>query len=464
MCDPLLSGLIHHLSTTQNMRLIMKEIIPKTNADDYCQKLQPKEKPYYVRDSQVKGLVLRVKPTGSKSWIFCYTVPCHKRKWRERKKGLGCFKGGRTGVAGVSVKTARTEAERMKHEVRHNGADPVEDKRKRAAEVIREQASRVLVKDLFERWANTDLVNRKDKGAEARRMMLKDVIPSIGELNIKEVRKGHITEITDQLLQRGVNRMAKVVFSLIRQMFRFAVTRDLLEFDPTAAISKTTIGGANVERDRVLSEDEIQELGIKLSSAGMADTATIAIWLVLGTCCRIGELLKARWSHFDFNRKLWRIPSENSKNDREHIIFLSLFTFSLFTQLKAITGEGEWCFPASRLDDHHVCPKTITKQITDRQRSLPNLKNRTKNNAALMLSRGLWKPHDLRRTGATLMTALGVLPEVAERCLNHTEENRVKRIYQRHTYESEMKMAWEKLGNHLEKLTGVTLSLGAKNG
>lgn len=175
----------------------MKEIIPKTNADDYCQKLQPKEKPYYVRDSQVKGLVLRVKPTGSKSWIFCYTVPCHKRKWRERKKGLGCFKGGRTGVTGVTVKTARTEAERMKHEVRHNGADPVEDKRKRAAEAIREQASRVLVKDLFERWANTDLVNRKDKGAEARRMMLKDVIPSLGELNIKEVRKGHITEITD---------------------------------------------------------------------------------------------------------------------------------------------------------------------------------------------------------------------------------------------------------------------------
>jgi hypothetical protein len=27
--------------------------------------------------------------------------------------------------------------------------------------------------------------------------------------------------------------------------------------------------------------------------------------------------------------------------------------------------------------------------------------------------------------------ALGVLPEVAEKCLNHTEESRVKRTYQR---------------------------------
>ena len=56
---------------------------------------------------------------------------------------------------------------------------------------------------------STDLINRKDQGAEARRMVLKDVLPFIGDLNIKDVRKGHITEITDRLLQRGVNRMAK---------------------------------------------------------------------------------------------------------------------------------------------------------------------------------------------------------------------------------------------------------------
>lgn len=52
------------------------------------------------------------------------------------------------------------------------------------------------------------------------------------------------------------------------------------------------------------------------------------------------------------------------------------------------------------------------------------------------------------------MTKLGVLPEVAERCLNHTEENRVKRIYQRHSYEGEMRDAWRLLGERLELLTG----------
>jgi integrase len=213
------------------------------------------------------------------------------------------------------------------------------------------------------------------------------------------------------------------------------------------------IGGANVERDRVLHEDEIQELAVAFPSANLTETTRLAIWLVLGTCCRIGELLKARWSHVNFDRNIWRIPSENSKNNREHIISLSSFTLHLFTELQMITGSGNWCFPASRIIDHHVCPKTITKQIADRQRSTPGHKNRTKNIGTLCLSRGIWRPHDLRRTGATLMVALGVLPEVAERCLNHMEENRIKRIYQRHTYENEMTKAWEKLGNHLEKLT-----------
>ena len=428
------------------------ERIPRSTADEFCQKIKPQAKPIYVRDSQVKGLVLRVMPTGSKSWIFCYTAPCSKKKWRERRKGLGPFRYGRNDTGGLSVPAARREAERMKNEVRFEGADPIEDRRKKAMQKVIERESQVLVTDLFDRWMATDLINRKDQGKEAQRMMQKDVLPFIGQLCIQDVRKGHVTEITDRLLQRGVNRMAKVVLSLIRQMFRFAVSRDLLESDPTAAISKKTVGGANVERDRVLDEREIRELALKLPKAGLAETTILATWIVLGTCCRIGEVLKARWSHFDLQAGTWLIPSENSKNGREHMIAFSSFVLAHLRSLYAITGAGNWCFPGSRKDGY-VCPKTITKQIVDRQRSTAGHRNRSKQIDSLALPRGLWKPHDLRRTGATLMTALGVLPEVAERCLNHTEENRVKRIYQRYAYEAEMKLAWERLGNHLEELT-----------
>jgi integrase len=80
------------------------------------------------------------------------------------------------------------------------------------------------------------------------------------------------------------------------------------------------------------------------------------------------------------------------------------------------------------------------------------MSGRSKAKATLKLSGGLWTPHDLRRTAATVMVQLGVMPEVVERCLNHSEQNMVKRIYQRHSYEPEMKQAWQLLSDRLELL------------
>jgi hypothetical protein len=80
------------------------------------------------------------------------------------------------------------------------------------------------------------------------------------------------------------------------------------------------------------------------------------------------------------------------------------------------------------------------------------MKQRSKSTSALALPGGKWGPHDLRRTGATMMTQLHVLPDVVEHCLNHIEENRTKRVYQRHTYEHEMQAAWKALGKHLTRL------------
>ncbi len=51
-----------------------------------------------------------------------------------------------------------------------------------------------------------------------------------------------------------------------------------------------------------------------------------------------------------------------------------------------------------------------------------------------------------------MMAELGALPDVVEKCLNHTEEKKVKRIYQRAQYEGPMRDAWRRLGERLELL------------
>ena len=71
---------------------------------------------------------------------------------------------------------------------------------------------------------------------------------------------------------------------------------------------------------------------------------------------------------------------------------------------------------------------------------------------ALELPGGKWTAHDLRRTGATLMGTLGVRPDVIEKCLNHVQQNKLIRIYQRQELREEQAEAWRILGGRLDLL------------
>jgi hypothetical protein len=51
-----------------------------------------------------------------------------------------------------------------------------------------------------------------------------------------------------------------------------------------------------------------------------------------------------------------------------------------------------------------------------------------------------------------MMGMLGVRPDVIEKCLNHVEQNKVVRIYQRQKLEAEQAEAWRLLGIRLELL------------
>lgn len=363
-----------------------------------------------------------------------------------------------------------------------NGIDPIETSRtdkvvKKAADEEKKAAAharldelaaskaRLTVRDLFDRWEKAELAERKDKGAEVRRMFEKDVLPKLGDLAAEDVRKGHVMAVVDKIKERGVARMPRVVFSLIRQMMRYAVDRDLIDSDPTSAIRKAKAVGTDSERNRTLSEAEIRELAVKLPTSGLSEPAQAAVWLMLSTLARVGELSKAKWQDVDLDSGVWRIPPEVAKNGEAHTIYLSPFAVAQFERLK--DQSLVWVLP-SRDGGKHLDEKTITKQVRDRQRGdRPPMKGRAGSRVGrvrkvkpatidpnvLILKGGDWTSHDLRRTGATLMGELGTAGDVIEKCLNHKEENKIRRTYQRQRNEAEMREAWRLLGERLELLT-----------
>jgi integrase len=345
------------------------------------------------------------------------------------------------------------------------GSDPIERKAterlKKAADqaeaiqnqydrlaVNAEKQARLTVKGLFILWQGLALKQRKDGGKEALRAFELDVFPLIGNVAAVDVTKAHIQAIVDSMMLRDVVRMTKRVLSDLRQMFGFALDRELIQIDPTARLKKAAIG-KDTERERVLSERELIDLINKLPASGLVKTSQAALMIQLATLTRIGEVLGAKWCDVDFERRTWTLP--HTKNGKPHTISLSDFALSQLEGLKSITGGVAWLFPNSALNGP-LNDKAVTKQVADRQRDGEQLQNRTKQTEALKLSGGRWTPHDLRRTGATHMGGLGVVPAVIERCLNHTESNKLKRTYQLFAYEAQMRDAWQLWGERLELL------------
>ena len=345
----------------------------------------------------------------------------------------------------------------------------------------------LTVKDLFQAWI-VDGVRRKDGNLELHRSFNADILPKIGETQIKELEENDLRRVLLDMVERGVSRSAIVARNNLAQMFSWAEKRQpwrrlMVEGNPMDLIEIRKILPAgysmNSMRQRVLSDVEIRELhkcfnkmlsdyDAAIDKRGtaqpFAQTSQLAIWIMLSTLSRVGETHKARWENVNFEKREWFIPKADVKDNIADItVYLSDFALAQFKLLKRITGHSEWCFP-SRHREGHVCVKSLSKQIGDRQSMFKKgldgqprkpMRNRRHDNTLVLKQgeSGSWTAHDLRRTGATLMQRLGISLDIIDRCQNHVlAGSKIRRHYLHHGYADEMRDAWQKLGSHLTRL------------
>lgn len=356
-----------------------------------------------------------------------------------------------------------SEIERQQREIVRQEAEEVA---LAEAEVLRKQqleTENLTLTDLFAAWVPD--TQRKDKSAEIRRLFQRDVLPAVGNKAVKSLVERDFRNLLDDVVSRGSNRMAVMLLADLKQMFRWAEKRrpwkKLIEDNPVELLEAEKITADDYEgneRTHTLSAEDIKELADKLPHAGLLKRTEIAMWIMLSCCCRIGEIIKARWEHVDFEARTWTIPKENAKNKVAHTVYLSDFAASYFRQLRELSNGSAWCYPDAT-DTTHVCIKSTTKQIRDRQLTAQGRKpmaNRTKRCDALILAGGDWVPHDLRRTGATMLQMLGVTPEIIEKVLNHVEPDKLRRTYQTYDYANEKREAWRRLGDRLSLILNPT--------
>lgn len=353
------------------------------------------------------------------------------------------------------------------------------------AEAERERVQVLTVQDLFDVWI-VEGINRKDGNKEVTRMFKRDILPHIGGTPLRNLTESALRALLRATISAGtISKTAHMLLGA-KQMLAWAEKRQpwrglLIDGNPADLISEDSILPPDYEQERarVLSSEEIQELydifANMTASYGAAAAGTkyqherplkkesqLAIWISLGTLCRIGELLMAKWEHVDLEAGTWFIPKENVKGRRgkkqDHHVRLSAFVVRQFRALQTLTGKTAWCFPARHLAETHVCVSSVSKQIGDRQERFMERKalQRRKHNNTLVLAggkNGNWTPHDLRRTGATMMQQLGISLDIIDRCQNHVMAgSKVRRHYLHHDYANEKANAWDTLGKRLEEI------------
>lgn len=366
-------------------------------------------------------------------------------------------------------------------------ADKIEAHNEALAIIAQEQAEREKNKtfqDMFLAWLDGG-VSRQDDNLELIRTFEKDVLPFIADKPVRTVTEHDLRKIYRNVLARGteLNPRERTMISLaddIRQLFKWAEMRQpwrtlLSNGNPALLVdvSKLISIDYSEERERVLSPEEIRTLDRLIKEHNLAyeqadnkrtaprainPRAQCAVWLCLSTICRIGELLMARWEHVDLENRIWFIPAANTKGARgkkkDHYVYLSDFSLKQFQRLRTLT-DTEWCFP-SKDGSNHVCVKSVSKIIGDRQEKFkdrPNGLKGRRNDNTLVLGDEAWTPHDMRRTGATMMQEMGISLDIIDRCQNHIlGGSKVRRHYMKYDYAKEKQEAWEKLGQRIEEI------------
>lgn len=421
----------------------------------------------------------RITPTGGRFFYFRYTAPNGNRERlligpyspKGTDGGMTLADASRTAAQWSALYQSGTRdlREHFKQEKdTARAAAEAEARRREEVETAAalEQMRRLTVKQTFKQWQEVELAGRKDGGRYVELLFEARVFPVIGDAWIGSIRTPEAMQIIDQAKKDARLRTANVLLATMKQMFRFAQKRGLLDRNPLELIDRRDAGGKERERERFLSAEEVKKLAVAVPKANLDGRSAVAIWLILATGVRISEAMGARWADVDIAGRTWRLPE--TKNGRPHTVHLSDFAARQFEALQRLADESHaraletdpkakpspWVFPATR-SEGPVDKTTFGKQLADRQRGERGKRtNRTAATTSLCLPGGRWTAHDLRRTAATIMAELGTPNDVIDECLNHKIENKVSRTYIQDRRWAEQARAFDALGARLCELVG----------
>jgi integrase len=242
------------------------------------------------------------------------------------------------------------------------------------------------------------------------------------------IAKRDVIALVEDVTRESGIESARQTLIYIKRLFSWAAGRDDIAATPAATIRAADLLPEKQSRKRILTAGELRSIWsatADLSTAGYPFNHFVRLLLVLGV--RRGELAGATWAQFDLDAGTWLIP--RTKNSDPRLVPLPRLAVELLRNLPRFEG-GAYLF-STTYGRRPISGFSKFKELLDRRIE--------KASGAIDPP---WILHDLRKAVRTGLSALPVLPIVAELVIGHKQRG-IAAVYDLHAYEREQHDALE---------------------
>jgi integrase len=355
-------------------------------------------------DAEVKGLGLRVYPSGRKTWVLQY----RDSGARTRRMPIG------RSPAIDPAEARKLSCDRLR-QIAAGGNPSVERRQAR-------KAARVV--DVFEGYLLHAEKEQKTSTFDQTRRNLKKYAARLHLDAATELDRAAISRLHQRLATEAGRVQANRVLASISAAWVWALRTGLVIGDnPAAYVPKFT----EQARERVLMPAEIKLIWQCTDSLSNFDRI---VRMLLLTGCRRQEIGGALWSEIE--NDLLVVSGARMKGSRAHEVPLSSLALA---QLPQRGGGGSCVFSSSGdgFDGWSAAKKRLDERIAELEASIPD-----------------WGLHDLRRTFSTMAHERGLAdPHIIEAILAHEgAKSGVAGVYNRAAYRDQKRAtlkAWAEM-------------------
>ena len=315
-------------------------------SDTTIKNAQPRAKAYKLYDSD--GLFLSVTAAGGKFWRFKF-----KFGGKEQLLSLGKYPD-------IGLKKAR-ELRGKARETVADGKNPSTEKQRAAvaASISAGNTFKAVAQEYIDKSAREGLAQVTIRKSQ---WFISLMTPSLGSRPIADIEPFELLAAIKKIEAKGNLHTAKRALELSNRVFRYAIATARARTNPAQDLRGALVAGKTHHHAAILDKANLSKL---LKAIDQYSGQAVTLWALKispHVFLRPGELRQAKWEDIDFEQAVWRVPLEIQKMRREdHHVPISRQVNEMLVELKLLTGQGEYLFPATTTPKRPMSENTVNQ-------------------------------------------------------------------------------------------------------